>query len=288
MNRIYRLVWNRTLGALQVASELARSSQGGSTAGAADRASGTALRPLPRALFSLLGLAPMTMGGMALLASGTASALPLGSTYTVTQATDDGTGTTVGSLSWAIQQANADPGSIISIVLASGNTIDVSGPLPTITAATTIDDASNVTVNGVLLGSAPVTLTGAGTLSLTGNGSSLTSGMTLTATSAVLGGTGASVSTTGANGSNGAAGSAGSYGSYGGRYGNGGSGGSGSVGGSGNAGSTAISGTGFTLTGNGTVNGGRRWQWRQRRKWWPGRSRVLWRRRQWRHRCQWR
>ncbi len=202
MNRIYRLVWNRALGALQVASEFASSPQGGNVASAADRVPGMALRPLPRALFGLIAL-----GSMALLASPSAFAQP--AVYTVTQSTDDGTGATAGTLSWAIQQVNAAPGSTISLTLASGNTIDVSGPLPAINTATSIDGAADVTINGALLSNAPVTMTGAGTLTLAGDGTSLTSGMTLDSASAVLGGAGASVNVTGAAGSPGTNGSSG-------------------------------------------------------------------------------
>jgi len=248
MNRIYRLVWNRALGALQVASEFAGSPQGGNVASAADRVPGVALRPLPRALFGLL--APIALGSMALLATTPAFAQPAGAVYTVTQSTDDGTGATVGSLSWAIQQANAAPGSTISITLASGNTIDVSGPLPIINTETTIDDAADVTINGTLLSSAPVTLTGAGTLTLAGDGTSLTGGMTLDGASAALGGAGASVDATGATGSPGTNGSSGALGGYH------SIGGNGMAGANGGAGTAAVTGSGFTLTNNSGVTGG--------------------------------
>ena len=74
MNRIYRLVWNRALGALQVASEFASSPQGGNVASAADRVPGIALRPLPRALLGVL--APIALGSAMMLIATPASALP--------------------------------------------------------------------------------------------------------------------------------------------------------------------------------------------------------------------
>jgi uncharacterized protein with beta-barrel porin domain len=66
--------------------------------------------------------------------------------YTVTSSTDNGTGTTAGTLSYAIAQANANqasnPGSssTISINLSSGSMLTLSGALPLIDA--------NVTING--------------------------------------------------------------------------------------------------------------------------------------------
>jgi hypothetical protein len=71
-------------------------------------------------------------------------------TYTVTQATDNGTGQTAGTLSYAIQQANADPGSTINFNLSGGTTINLSGPLRPIDANMTIDGAgtAGLTING--------------------------------------------------------------------------------------------------------------------------------------------
>lgn len=85
-----------------------------------------------------------------LLAGCCAAALPLiakaQSTYTVTQTTDDGQGDVSGSLSWAIDQANANPGSTINISLGGGGsgagagaTILLGTSLPQITAAVTIN-----------------------------------------------------------------------------------------------------------------------------------------------------
>jgi autotransporter-associated beta strand protein/T5SS/PEP-CTERM-associated repeat protein len=82
-----------------------------------------------------------------------AAALPAAAragTYTVTQSSDDGTGATAGTLSWAIHQANADPGSTINFSLAANSTIALGAALPQITASVTIDgsDVTGLTLDG--------------------------------------------------------------------------------------------------------------------------------------------
>jgi len=71
-------------------------------------------------------------------------------TYTVTEITDNGTGSTEGSLSWAIAQANLGAGSDdINFNLDSGSTVTLSAALPTIIYAVDIDgndDGTDVTV----------------------------------------------------------------------------------------------------------------------------------------------
>ena len=112
MNRIYRLVWNRALNVMQVASEFARSPSGGAVASAEDRAPGLSVRPLAGALALLLGASLM-------VSSPAAFAMPGPGLFTVTQSTDDGSGTVEGTLSWAIVQANLIPGSTIDLALTA-------------------------------------------------------------------------------------------------------------------------------------------------------------------------
>src|SRR3972149_3730835 len=71
--------------------------------------------------------------------------------YTVTEDEDDGS-RDPGTLSWAINLVNTNPGGLHEIHFSvSGNTINVSGTLPPIThAATTIDgESSNVHIRRV-------------------------------------------------------------------------------------------------------------------------------------------
>ena len=79
---------------------------------------------------------------------GSAPAAHAAGTYTVTAATDDGTGDP-GTLSEAISLANADPNSIINFNVAGGN-VSITGTMPTITAPTIITGpgAAALTLNG--------------------------------------------------------------------------------------------------------------------------------------------
>ncbi len=79
-------------------------------------------------------------------------------TYTVTSTADTGA---VGTLRWAITQANADPGSTINIQDNLG-TITLTSPSPQVTAAMMINGGTGNTVNGGLtkLGSGELILSG--------------------------------------------------------------------------------------------------------------------------------
>ena len=70
-------------------------------------------------------------------ALGSTPAAHAAGTYTVTQANDDGTGGTNGSLSWAIAQANGNPGSTVDFTVPGGS-ISIDGTMPHMTAATPI------------------------------------------------------------------------------------------------------------------------------------------------------
>ncbi|MBB6183258.1 autotransporter-associated beta strand repeat-containing protein [Oleiagrimonas soli] len=176
MNKVYRLVWNRALGAVQVASEWAKSPCDGASSVSGVSSAGPARNRLAQACVVALALA----AGMA--------ASPLhAATFTVTEATDDGTGTTAGSLSWAIAQANANPGSTIQVQLSSGNTITLTGGALSVTAPVTIDDASDLILQVPLGGDGAITWAGSGTLTLAGNHTSLTGGMTVGGGSLQLG-----------------------------------------------------------------------------------------------------
>jgi outer membrane autotransporter protein len=85
-------------------------------------------------------------------------------TYTVTALTDDGSGTTPGTLSAAINQANAGTGNIIAVD-SSVSAITLSGALPAITQPVTLMSTQDVQIiNGTL------TTTGSGAITL-GTGS---------------------------------------------------------------------------------------------------------------------
>jgi|GEM_PF-4612436 len=70
-------------------------------------------------------------------------------TYTVTQTTDDGTGATSGSLSWAINSV-AD-GDVINFNLSSGDVITLSAALPTIDNSLTMEGINAATGNRVTI-----------------------------------------------------------------------------------------------------------------------------------------
>lgn len=158
MNKVYRLVWNRALGVLQVATELASSPRGGVSPGRGV-ARGAARSPLARACLVALAL---SLGVAALPAS---AASP---TFVVTSATDSGDTGVPGSLSWAIAQANAQPGSVISLHLASGGSITETGTLPSLDCEVTFTSPSDVTLNANFHGEGTLNWAGDGTLTLTG------------------------------------------------------------------------------------------------------------------------
>lgn len=89
----------------------------------------------------------------AVLASCMFSMTASAETYTVTQITDDGTGTTIGSLSWAITQANASTmvDDTIAFNLVSGDTVTLSNAQPTITDSVSIDGINAATGGDVTI-----------------------------------------------------------------------------------------------------------------------------------------
>lgn len=281
MNKgIYRLIWNRSLGALQVVSETATSKPCGGVGGLGSNARRT------RCLGALTGLA---------LAMGVAMpGLAAATTYVVTTNASSGPG----SFGDALTQANADSGSTVDLSSTPGAIASPS--FQTVTAETTL-----VSTNGFVLASAPLqvigtratlqiaelqvsapstaanglngvnatTIPASGSSPLSGaNGSNGTNGASGAAgvTTVVVSGTNAAVTNTGAvlggMGGNGGFGGAGGNGGSGGAYsgaGNGlsasgGSGGNGGSGGSGGTGGSGVSGTGFTLTNTstGSISGG--------------------------------
>ncbi|RAP59437.1 ESPR-type extended signal peptide-containing protein [Oleiagrimonas sp. MCCC 1A03011] len=293
MNKIYRLVWNRTLGVVQVATEFAKASRGGV---GASRSVGVT-PPHSR-------LAQACAAALLLGVGATALPAMAASTYTVTQASDNGNTATVGTLSWAIAQANSDPGSTIQFDFTGATTITESGALPSLDVATVFSMQADVTIQAPLSGAGSLSASGTGSLALAGDGTTLTGGAVVHAGSLTLGdgtgsvnvtnsGTGATGiavadtaalqvmgSSTGSGGS-GAAGSDADYytkGAYGGAGGVGGigvmagqssvdnagtvSGGTGGVGGTayaagaGGAGGAGIQGAGSTVDNRGSIAGG--------------------------------
>ncbi len=187
MNKIYRLVWNRALGMVQVATEFAKAPRGG-VAGSSNVGGSPRRSRLAQACAAalLIGLG--------------ATALPAwAGTFTVTQSTDDGTGTVNGSLSWAINSANNSSGSTIEFNLSGGTTISETGTLPALAYATIFTSTGDVTIDGTLNGSASLIWTGVGTLTLAGDGSSLSGGARFNGGGLQLGSSTAGVQVTGNN-----------------------------------------------------------------------------------------
>lgn len=158
MNTIYRLVWNRALGLLQVAAELSKAP--GGLAGKEGRSE----RPLARKQLAQACALVLLAGTGSLLQ--TAQATPSSTTFVVTQSTDNGSPSLVGSLSWAIVMANQTPGSTIDFQLNSGNTITETGTPPPIQRPVTFTDASDLTLLGEIQGAVNLTWAGPGTLTL--------------------------------------------------------------------------------------------------------------------------
>lgn len=173
-------------------------------------------------------------------------------TYVVTSATDDASGATPGTLSWAITQANASPNNTIELH-SSLTTVTVTGTLPSLLQSTALVSSGPVGIlGGPLTGSVNLTIGSGSVLSggvaaptadFTGwflpdpeAGSTLLapSGGTITNQGAITGGTGAA----GANNISPPVYVLGPQG------------------GGGGAGAAAVSGTNFVLTNSGTITGG--------------------------------
>jgi outer membrane autotransporter barrel domain len=246
MNRIYRLVWNRALGVMQVASEVARSPRGGAVACADDRAPAMTLRPLAAvalALFAgvLLSSVPMVAHATPLPPQG----------GTPTQPTDDG-----------------------SVISGTQGTAGITGPVNGAgglgeAGGAALDDAGATTSNGGHVYGGAGGFGGPGGVGADGvytgessNGSPGTGGGA--GGSGNVGGAGvvspgvftnAGVIQAGAGGRGGAGGTGGRGGR--GYDGAGGNGGAGGAGGAGSDGGIGVVGSGFTLTNTGVVSGGR-------------------------------
>ncbi|MBJ2157941.1 autotransporter outer membrane beta-barrel domain-containing protein [Variovorax sp. IB41] len=169
MNRTYRSVWNETLGAWVAASELAS----GRVKSSARATRHAAIRLAPHAAAAVLALA---IAPSALAAAYTAS--------------------NEAELATAIASANADGDPSSTITLTSNITIAAPGAVPSATKALTISpgafvlatagngsiDAAagaTVTVDGRITGTGQFNKNGAGTLVLTGTGSSYTNRMVI-------------------------------------------------------------------------------------------------------------
>ncbi|MGO4391386.1 autotransporter outer membrane beta-barrel domain-containing protein [Variovorax sp. M-6] len=169
MNRSYRSVWNGALGAWVAVSEVAH---GRGKIGSG----GAARRLVPHAV---LGLLVSVTGGM----------LPQAHAASYTASTE-------AELALAISQANASADAASTITLLNGFTIASPGTLPAATKALTISlggftlattgngninaaAGATVTVDGKMTGLSRLTKDGAGTLILTGTGSSYVNRMVI-------------------------------------------------------------------------------------------------------------
>lgn len=261
MNHVYSLVWNRALRAMQVASELATSHGGGSS-----KTSSLLRRPLALPW----SVAVLVLGGSLVVSPAQAAS------YTVTAATDGGDISVTNTLSWAIQQANNDPGSTIIIDLPAGaTTIAESGTLPTMTTSTTFVNAANVTIDGTVEignGTGASTLSGnAGTVGSTGANAGLynigipggSGGDGSNGADALAGDTHTVVIVAAGSRLAGGGGGAGGSGGYGGpgvpsatSSIDGGQGAAGGNAGTGGSGGFGVDGTGFSLFVAGSITGG--------------------------------
>ena len=279
MNKdMYRLVWNCSLGALQVVGELAKSKSCG----------GAGARVTRKAIAWPLALLSLSVANAAWAVPG----------YSVTTAADSGTGSLREALS-TFGSVSVDP-SVGTIALNSAvpvfsgaTTLNVTAPL-TITGAGLAGSGRALSLNGTSTGTLTTAISGAFTGSASSgeasrNGDPGTNGMSagfigdgdagaagangtyvaytssassavsgsffdLTNNGVVTGGAGTSALSAGNGGAGGAGGSGGDF-----LYGDGGAGGNGGAGangGNGAAGGTGVSGSVFTLTNNGTILGG--------------------------------
>jgi hypothetical protein len=96
------------------------------------------------------------------------SSTTLAANYTVTSSTDDGNVATVGSLSWAISQANAAPGNTI-VIDSALTTISTTGTLPTLSENVIISSTNNIAITGTLNTDVLTTLTGTGAFTFSGS-----------------------------------------------------------------------------------------------------------------------
>ncbi|WP_321335246.1 autotransporter domain-containing protein [Breoghania sp.] len=182
--------------------------------------------------------------------------------YTVTEATDDGSGTVIGSLSWAIANAGAS-GDVIAIDPAV-TAISVSGALPAFATGVTVQASAPVAITGspfAASGTSLVLSGGASTNALTaalegaaagengahgGNGTDAAASTAGDAGTAALSGSEFSVLLTGsATGGNGGAGGSGAYDS-----------GNANASGGG-AGAAAVAARDGSIENRGTITGGR-------------------------------
>ncbi len=180
MNTIYRLVWNRALGIVQVATEYAKAPRGGQVS------SNVGGSPRRSRLAQACAAALLIGVGAAVIPAASANA---GATYQVTSPTDSGDTTASGTLSWAIYNVNTNPGSTIDFNLTSGTTITETGTLPSLDQDTIFTSLSDVTITGAMTGSGHLTWSGAGTLTLDGNGTVLTGGADVIGGKLVVGST---------------------------------------------------------------------------------------------------
>ncbi|SDU33135.1 autotransporter domain-containing protein [Stappia sp. ES.058] len=214
--------------------------------------------PARRRVLSLLASTALCAASLMTLSVETVQA----ATYAVTKATDDGSGTVAGSLSWAIANASSD-GDVIEIDPGIAN-IAVTGTLPAFAANVTVRASAAVEITG-----SPFAASGT---SLVLSGESSTNALAAALTGAVAGEDG----NNGADGAPGAEGSVGTAGTTalsgsdaklentgtitGGSGGNGGDGGDdvgeGGNGGNGGTGGAGIAGTGLTIANSGTIRGG--------------------------------
>jgi len=149
-----RLVWNRRLGAPQVAPESAHAHAcDGASSSQATTVSRPASLPLARAVAAALFA----------LGASPASAVPIPSDYVVTSATDSGNPSIPGSLSWAIAQANsASTGSVTIVEIDSSiSTLSINGTLPLITTPIGIIGTAPLQIGGVLNATSMLGLLGA-------------------------------------------------------------------------------------------------------------------------------
>ncbi|WP_209208163.1 autotransporter domain-containing protein [Herbaspirillum sp. 3C11] len=198
--------------------------------------------------------------------------------YTVTSNTDNGTISTPGTLSWAIDQANTGSGNTITIV----TNVEVISTLPTITQPITITANSAVQIYGgtLVLGNGTagsvslgnnVRVIGAdgnnrgstnynGGNAVSGSGFALANSGTIIAGNGDIdsGGVGVGIGGSGGNGVSGSGFTLTNFGTItAGNGASGGSGGSSDNGGDSGNGGNGVSGSGFTLVNSGNINGGR-------------------------------
>ncbi|WP_102223693.1 autotransporter domain-containing protein [Acidimangrovimonas sediminis] len=126
------------------------------------------------------------MGATVAVTTAVAAPVP-GTVLPVTSTVDTGDVNEVGSLSWAIDQANQAPNSTIQFAVPDGSTITSTATLPSLTQYTELQTQATVTIAAPLDATGTLVLDATGSLVLAGDGTVLQDGLLVNGGTVVLG-----------------------------------------------------------------------------------------------------